>query len=235
MHRLGPAQSERRRLLAPQVIPCFGVHPWFAHTHALTPGTTLTDITERIGEGQLRLASTSPSPPPSSESVAAPSQPPPGADRTPQEARRGIYLERCSLRSGSRSKSPVPPRPGVEPVSVRPLASSSSADDPRQGVYKDEPLPPPAPSSTSSSSGSGLSTLWLARLRELLVRHPGAWVGEFGLDRAALIRGSKVSPGHKAGSVKHNHLHRHARDQTPGSTRSSQSLYDQLQCIFLLL
>ena len=36
------------------------------------------------------------------------------------------------------------------------------------------------------------SVTWRGKLRELLLRHPGAWVGEFGLDRVAFIRGTKV-------------------------------------------
>ena len=42
---------------------------------------------------------------------------------------------------------------------------------------------------------------WPARLRALLVRYPGAWVGEFGLDRAAVVRGTKVSFGGGAGGA----------------------------------
>ncbi len=88
--------------MPPQVIPCFGVHPWFAHQHALTPGATLQDV------------------------VTA------GPDSGDQWASQ---------------------------------------------------LEPPAP-----------ATSWMPRLRELLLSHPNALVGEFGLDRAAFIPGqpSKV-------------------------------------------
>lgn len=39
---------------------------------------------------------------------------------------------------------------------------------------------------------SELDAAWQGRLRELLLRYPRALVGEFGLDRAAVIRGTKV-------------------------------------------
>jgi hypothetical protein len=35
---------------------------------------------------------------------------------------------------------------------------------------------------------------WHLRLRQLLETHPQAWVGEFGLDRAAIIPETKVTP-----------------------------------------
>lgn len=36
------------------------------------------------------------------------------------------------------------------------------------------------------------STTWEPKLRDLLVAHPEAVVGEFGLDRAAVVPGTKV-------------------------------------------
>lgn len=85
-----------------QVIPCFGVHPWFAHLHSVQPVSHITEILQAKSEedfGQLK-----------------------------PEVRDCIP-----------------------------------------------------------------STTWEARMRSLLEAHPRAGVGEFGLDRAAVIPGTRCS------------------------------------------
>ncbi len=98
-----------------QVIPCFGVHPWQAHTHAMRAGTSGRDMIDPPRRGP-------------SESTAA---------KTGSTTESAAALE-------------------AELLDSRP------------------------------------SIAWQQRLRELLEMHPDAWVGEFGLDRAAVIRGTKV-------------------------------------------
>ena len=161
-------------LTAPQVIPCFGVHPWFAHTHALTPGTRLADITtdERTDQqrvtpaGSAYLDQSSPS---ADLSVAVSSSIPAGS---------GL----------SASGGPVLPTSGASPS----LASGRSPE----GGHQLTCSPTSTATSPSSSSRSSaldlsreLSVSWSSRLRDLLLMYPTSWVGEFGLDRAAVIRG----------------------------------------------
>ncbi|GAX75168.1 hypothetical protein CEUSTIGMA_g2612.t1 [Chlamydomonas eustigma] len=98
-----------------KVIPCFGVHPWFAHAHALEPGTYGRDI----------IVDTRRHPAPSDQQ---------GAEYDQQGCR------------------------GVE-----------------KGLLD-----------------SKLSNEWLQKLRQLLECYPQAWVGEFGLDRSAIIPQTKL-------------------------------------------
>lgn len=84
----------------PQVIPCFGVHPWFSHLHAVQPVSDIREILEAKSEAEF------------------------------------------------------------EKLSPELLAT--------------------VPSVT-----------WEAKLRELLEAYPKAVVGEFGIDRAAVIPGTK--------------------------------------------
>ena len=93
---------QRLRSLAPgKVIPCFGVHPWFAHRHGMRAPCTTADVVEAKEEAELQ-------------------------------------------KLGERL-------------------------------------------------GAQLPTSWQARLRELLLQYPEAVVGEFGVDRAAVIPGTRAS------------------------------------------
>ncbi|GLC39209.1 hypothetical protein PLESTM_000864100 [Pleodorina starrii] len=92
-----------------KVIPCFGVHPWFAHRHALE-----------------------------SDQVAHPA-----------------------------SLMDTPP---------------NGKDDPSRHPELMSGPPPTAPET------------WLPRLRGLLRAHPHSVVGEFGLDRAAVVPGTRLQP-----------------------------------------
>ncbi|GIL44870.1 hypothetical protein Vafri_2330 [Volvox africanus] len=92
-----------------KVIPCFGVHPWFAHHHAL-------DLAAASDPSQLL------------------DSPPNGKDHP---SRHPDLLARMA---------PIPPE------------------------------------------------RWMPRLRSLLTDHPHAVVGEFGLDRAAVVPGTRLQP-----------------------------------------
>ncbi|GIM00902.1 hypothetical protein Vretimale_5797 [Volvox reticuliferus] len=92
-----------------KVIPCFGVHPWFAHRHAL-------DLAATLDPSQLL------------------DSPPNGKDH-----------------------------PSRHPDLLARLA----------------PIPPER---------------WMPRLQSLLTAHPHAVVGEFGLDRAAVVPGTRLQP-----------------------------------------
>ncbi|PNW70377.1 hypothetical protein CHLRE_17g717200v5 [Chlamydomonas reinhardtii] len=116
--RLGDwADVEALAQAAPhKVIPCFGVHPWFAHRHALHP------------------------------------------DQATQPA--------------------------------------ALLDAPANG--RDSPDRHPALLAALGPGGDlavAAPEQWRPRLRELLLRHPHALVGEFGLDRAAVVPGSRLQPG----------------------------------------
>ncbi|KAG2449891.1 hypothetical protein HYH02_005413 [Chlamydomonas schloesseri] len=99
-----------------KVIPCFGVHPWFAHRHALRP-----------------------------EQAAAPA----------------ALLD----------------------------APSNGRDSPDRHPQLLAALGPGGDMAVAAPEE------WLPRLRELLARHPHALVGEFGLDRAAVVPGTRLQPG----------------------------------------
>ena len=165
-------------LTAPhQVIPCFGVHPWFAHTHALTPGTRLADIItndERHTDHQRRVtaadASSDQSSPSADLSVAVSSSIPAGSSFS---ASGGTVLPTSSASPPfATGRSPE----GGHQLMTSPTSTSDS---------------PSSPSSRSSALDLSreLSVSWSSRLWDLLLRHPTAWMGEFGLDRAAVIRG----------------------------------------------
>ncbi|PNH03434.1 hypothetical protein TSOC_010501 [Tetrabaena socialis] len=123
------AVEELSRAAPRKVIPCFGVHPWYAHLHALTA--------EQVAHPTTLLE-----PPP----------PPKGNDR-PNDSNRPTAA------TTTPPNDPKPPEP-------RPLLPA---------------LPPPSPPEA-----------WLGRLRALLLRHPHAAVGEFGLDRGAVLPGTRL-------------------------------------------
>ncbi|KXZ50968.1 hypothetical protein GPECTOR_14g211 [Gonium pectorale] len=93
----------------PQVIPCFGVHPWFAHRHALPPGSA------------------------------------------------------------------------SDPASLLDAPSNGKDHPSRHPALLEPPLPAAAEQ-------------WMPRLRALLEARPEACVGEFGLDRAAVVPGTRLQP-----------------------------------------
>ena len=178
----------------PQVIPCFGLHPWFAHRHAMRPGTSGRDIIEapeppctsgkdivEVLELQLRA------PRPSSQTRAPE---PPLSQKL-----------RSSAGGSSDSSSTTPPADTctactASDINTVPDSSTSTGIISPPGSS----TPTAATAAAAAAAAAATSALldshpsdsWQAHLRGLLEQRPCAWVGEFGLDKAVVIRGTKV-------------------------------------------
>ncbi|KAG2493508.1 hypothetical protein HYH03_008324 [Edaphochlamys debaryana] len=173
------AVEELAKAAPGKVIPCFGVHPWFAHLHALS-------------DTQL------------SDPAALLDSPPNGKDAPVN------HPQLLAAMSGSRSRSSGSSSSGSGSGGTSPRVQPPPAGTPAGGDGAPGPGPGPGGAGVGGSGdegcGCGPSTSagargrvrapgeWLGELRRLLGEHPGALVGEFGLDRAAVVPGTRLKP-----------------------------------------
>lgn len=155
-----------------RIIPCFGIHPWWAHLHGSRDGDEAEE--DGGGGGGGGAAATDEE----KESMRALLEAPDEAEM--QAALQSVALAAAQGRLGIYG--------GGEDEEKD--ASAPSANTPTPTLPPVTPIP---------------RRVWEPRLRALLEKYPHAIVGEAGLDRAAVIPGTKrarCSPSHQLALLK---------------------------------
>lgn len=165
-----------------RTIPCFGVHPWFAHLHAIpqhsignSPTAAANIVSEPTlsgSEGEMLQIINLPK-------LAIPKQPFPNS--SPNQP---------ALYSEISNDDPATCACGNPPSTTSATPTINSSDTTTCGTA-------PTTTTTTSSTLSLQAILsiqpshtWAAHLRQLLLTHPRSAVGECGIDAAAVIIGS---------------------------------------------
>ncbi|KAJ9514204.1 hypothetical protein QJQ45_012179 [Haematococcus lacustris] len=166
----------------PQVIPCLGIHPWYAHLHAPLP------LPHPTVPALLPPAST----PPSGMEPHSGKDP----DTSPSTQRPPLSAYPPTPTSTASPCSPPLPLPPPASHSHSPSSNSQNGIgltlqqlgllDLPQGTDRDQ-------EAVRQLLASCPSVTWAGRLRQLLTEVPGAVLGECGLDRAAVVPGTKAS------------------------------------------
>ncbi|KAL6750458.1 TatD family [Haematococcus lacustris] len=171
-----------RKVRLCKVIPCLGIHPWYAHLHAPLP------LPHPTVPALLPPASTPPSG----------MEPHSGKDPDTSPSTQRPPLSAYPPTPTSTASPCSPPLPLPPPASHSPSPSSNSQNgigltlqqlgllDLPQGTDRDQ-------EAVRQLLASCPSVTWAGRLRQLLTEVPGAVLGECGLDRAAVVPGTKAS------------------------------------------
>jgi Tat protein secretion system quality control protein TatD with DNase activity len=162
------------------VIPGFGIHPWWSHLHGSGVGSTWEELLEGPSPDEVARAI-------GILTAARDAQRQGDAAALYQQVRQQGGTQRGEEEGGSEDERPQQSQPEAAAASG-PTSSST--------------ITPTTTSTTTSSSTSGGGgggpldivphAAWRSRLRALLAAHPNALVGEVGVDRAAVIPGSKA-------------------------------------------
>jgi TatD DNase family protein len=177
-----------------RIIPCFGIHPWWAHLHGCRDDGAAED-------GGAAAAA-----------AAADEEPMRALLEAPDESEMQAALQ-------SVARAAAEGRLGIYG------AREDEDEDQRGGRAPPTNLPPVAPLPRR---------VWEPRLRSLLEKYPHAIVGEAGLDRAAVIPGTKrarCSPNHQLALLK-TQLSLAASFRRPISlhcVRAHGALYEELR------